>query len=123
MDVPDTLLQSIKEEIKYDTPRSHTDFLNEKKSERVSMQELDIVAELREVRRTMKAETPHLDLRISNGSYTVTNYLEHGTGTEKAIDDNGPRRAKQKIKVRIRIGCEARLGLVVYLTHWIDCAD
>lgn len=104
--MPDSLVESIREETKIEAPVSHTDVLAQKKSERGSVEESNLMTEIQSIRRTIRDETPELDLRIENGSYTVTNYFEDDLSPHTTVEDDGkPHRAKQKIKVSCAFMC------------------
>ena len=81
---------------------THTDFLVEKQKERKkSIEEIDAVAYLKDILKRVRADPPNFELRIKDGSYTVTNYHEvsNDDGKKSAAQDaDGPRRAKQKIR-------------------------
>jgi hypothetical protein len=76
---------------------THTDFLVEKQKERNnSIEQVEAVALLEEIYKKVKAKPPNIELRIKDGSYTITNYYDDDG--EAADAGNGPRRPKQKIR-------------------------
>jgi hypothetical protein len=99
VDVPEELKQSLLHSVKavHECRGTHTDFLVEKKKERnSSIEQVEAVALLRELYKKVNAKPPNIELRIKNGSFTITNYYDDD-GKASDVGD-GPRRAKQKIR-------------------------
>lgn len=99
--VPEKLLESIRQDATNAVadpgkPRSHKDFLNEKRSERTSIEEHDMIQEFHEIRKIIKPETPYLDLRIQDGKYEVTNYFDNSCS--QASENGDSKRARQRIR-------------------------
>jgi ABC-type multidrug transport system ATPase subunit len=107
--VPDDLKQSLLDDIQHIDEDftaaasmhdgqlgTHTDFIVEKQKERRStIEQIDTVSELRHLLVQVKSRPPNFTLRIQNGSYTVTNYIDPN---DSNMDQNTSGRAKQKIK-------------------------
>jgi hypothetical protein len=64
-----------------------------------SLQAVSLKSEITALMTKLKAEQPHFDLRVKDGSYTVNQYYEEDVFAKKEEEPaDGPRRAKQKIK-------------------------
>ena len=74
------------------------DHLQELKPEE-SVEMVSLTEEITALQRKLKAEPPHFDLRVKDGSYTVNQYYEEDVFAKKEEEQtDGPRRAKQKIQ-------------------------
>lgn len=61
-------------------------------------EESDLIKQVAETNRKLQAKLPHLDLRVMDGKYEVTNYFDDDDDDEPVEEEDGrPRRAKQKI--------------------------
>lgn len=101
VDVPDDLKTSLIETLEEHRCASHTEYLAEKKHERESFVEPDIITEFQELLQKLKYTMPQIDVRVKNGSYTVTNYRSEDIRPfkkEDEVDEDSRHRAKQKIQ-------------------------
>lgn len=101
VNVPPELKKKLEESVQGVMVRSgcetHTELLVEHSmARRSSIEENETVKLIRELHRKLKSKVPNFSLRIKDGSYTVTNYLE-GESNQKGDTEDGPHRAKQKI--------------------------
>jgi len=100
--VPEELRKKLEDTVLAVVVRSgcetHTEFLVEHtKERRSSIQEDETVKIIIGMRKKLKAKSPNFSLRVKNGSYKVTNYLQDESKTKGAHGHDGPHRAKQKI--------------------------
>jgi hypothetical protein len=64
-----------------------------------SMKEVSLIDEMAALMKRVKADPPAFDLRVKDGSYTVTNYVDEDVFAKQGNEaGDGPRRAKQKIQ-------------------------
>lgn len=98
LDVPDDIKKNIlREEHEGSEVRASVkDFLDSLKSIRdEELEESDVVKEIAGYSRKLQLQHPHLDLRVVDGKYEVTNYFDDDDEPDE--EEDGPRRAKQKI--------------------------
>ena len=106
VDIPDNLQDDLKKSLegvsavvaKYD-PGLHilNDEIDRVRQSEASHEDGDPMKDvLREWFAKVRPQFPNIDVRVTNGSYTVTNYLEESSKNYKSVGE-GPRRAKQKI--------------------------
>jgi hypothetical protein len=66
---------------------------------RESIGEVSLTEEITALMEKLKSKPPYYDLRVKDGSYTVTNYCEEDVFAKHEEEQaDGPHRAKQKIK-------------------------
>jgi hypothetical protein len=99
VNVPEKLKQALLGKRAEECPLTHKALLETPLE--LNLQDNIILRELHSFLEDLHAKLPTFDLRIKQGSYKVTNYLdedEDDDGRDKSNDGEGSNRAKQKIK-------------------------
>jgi hypothetical protein len=104
LEIPAELKQSLLVESKLEAAKEEPIALTVKEhlqslTPEESVQEVSITDEVTALMKKVKADPPAFDLRVKDGSYTVTNYVDEDAIAKKE-DETGdhPRRATQKIQ-------------------------
>jgi hypothetical protein len=88
-------LEEVKDEPGVLTVKDHLEELKPKES----IQLVSLTDEIKSLMIQLKAEPPNVDLRVKDGSYTVTSYYKEDVFAKNEEEQaDGPRRAKQKIQ-------------------------